>query len=82
MGNVTYRLLPWFLRRRQAPITDGSAELTVTYQIHEILKTLPANSQRRALQHVAEILEENERQHATLAAALAEHDEADKRGTA
>jgi hypothetical protein len=70
MGNVTFRLLPRFIRREQPTITDGEAELAVTYQVHELLKKLPAKSQRRCLEHVADILEENEHQRAVLAAAL------------
>lgn len=73
MSTVTFRLLPRFLRREQRPqLTDGAAELTVAYQIHELLHRLPAESQRRAMQHVAEILEENASQRQALAAALAE----------
>ncbi|CAN1721953.1 protein of unknown function [Hyphomicrobium sp. 1Nfss2.1] len=84
MSNVTNRLLPHFLRQwlQRAEITDGAAELTATYQIHEILKKLPAESQRRALQHVADILEENASQQARFAAALEAQDQADKRRTA
>ncbi len=73
MGSVTFRLLPRFLRRAWQPtLTDGAAELTITFQVHELVKQLPPESQRRCLQHVAEILQENADQRAAFQAALAE----------
>lgn len=82
MGKVTYRLLPRFLRRAEPQLTNGTAELTVTYQVHELVKTLPAASQRRCLEHVADILEENASQRRALEAALAEQADTEKRSTA
>lgn len=75
MGQVTYRLvprlLPRFLRRARPAVTDGALELAVTYQLHELVKQLPPQSQRRAIRHLVEILEENEAQAEAFAAQLA-----------
>lgn len=43
---------------RRPRITDGDMELRVTYELYQILSTVPPSSRDRALKHVRDIFNE------------------------
>ena len=74
MGTARTFRLPRLWRKSEPVTVDGRLELEVAFQVHELLSPLPANSQKRVLDHVNEILREREGQLAAFDEALADND--------